>query len=112
MDATLCPVCNLCHVSKRMDGFRECPECGLILTEENLATAHVTRDRLIAEAVKPWREVLETLTDARRERCMEICQPADADFDCCVICTNRPCLSARALLFQSESVKANNEETK
>ena len=110
-----CPVCltdtkPTARPGSRV-GYRRCPACGLEFNPLHFKAAIATRARLIAEAVKPWREALETLVDAKRERCMEICQPADADFDCCVICTNRPCLTARALIFNSESVKTNEETT-
>lgn len=74
------------------------PNCGTVVHVGTMVTELARKDAALAEAVKPLRDVLKVLTDARRERCMEICQPADADFDCCVICTNRPCLTARALL--------------
>jgi hypothetical protein len=107
MDEPKCPVCGGVNFKpcgkvrdsdgNEADGLR-CLCCCYVFCEFDLALATKTRARQIAEAVKPWRDVVETLTEARRERCMEICQPADADFDCCVICTNRPCLAACALL--------------
>lgn len=93
MDGERCPVCDLSEMGKRMDGYRECPECGAILSVENLARLRATRARLIAEAVKPWREGVERTHRA------------------CMTLAPKQAIGEMLAALLSESVKTN-EETK
>ena len=68
MNEERCPVCDLSEMGKRMDGFRECPECGAILSVENLARLRATREAELAEAVKPWREFVASVFSVEADK--------------------------------------------
>jgi hypothetical protein len=89
-----CPVCDLSEMGKRMDGYRECPECGAILSVENLARLRATRAAEIAAAdemselrIERYRDALWHCSNGRKcngcpmeNRLLQGCCHA-ADFD-------------------------------